>query len=547
LAAAVVALVGIALWASTTQKRSPVGLPNGGAPPPNARWQSARRADPASLTDPQLDELSRQLARQGNTFLSELLRRGAGLSAPSDAAPARSPAQAADALDLAGRLGALGSRNARVRVVLGLVDAGAPDAGSPQIAADALGRAFESVPFAYAAAASEARVTTLLAHALLNAGRYAEALELLPATADPETERLRGRAALGTGDIDAARRVLEHAAGATVTADFAVDSGPYAGEASCAACHPGHARTQLQSAHARTFPRGRDLDALTLPSAPLPDPAAPAVTHSYTRRDANIEALTRLGAASYSARVRFAFGSGRHGVTFVAADPSDRLRELRLSHYAALGWDRTTGHAPAPADAADFLGRPLDWNDLLSCLGCHTTVPLAARDAVAPAGLDRGIGCERCHGPGANHALAAKAKLPDLMIALPSGARASEITRLCGQCHRPPSAAAADPLSASAVRFQAATLPLSACYDPASSRLTCVTCHDPHAATVPSPAHFDRKCLECHATPNGAAAAPPIAKSCPVNAAADCVSCHMPRVPSATAHAVFTDHHIRVH
>ena len=39
----------------------------------------------------------------------------------------------------------------------------------------------------------------------------------------------------------------------------------------------------------------------------------------------------------------------------------------------------------------------------------------------------------------------------------------------------------------------------------------------------------------------------PRAVTCPVNPRVDCLKCHMPKVPSVVPHAMFTDHHIRIH
>jgi ribosomal protein S27E len=142
--------------------------------------------------------------------------------------------------------------------------------------------------------------------------------------------------------------------------------------------------------------------------------------------------------------------------------------------------------------------------------------------------------------------LAVEAKFPSMAIAMPAGARAAEVTRLCGQCHKPRETALANPAAtAAAARFQAATFPLSRCYDPAGTTLTCVTCHDPHRDSQPSTEFYTVKCHACH---NSAESNPQAsARACPVSPDKNCVACHMPKVESTSANTLFTDHHIRVH
>jgi hypothetical protein len=48
------------------------------------------------------------------------------------------------------------------------------------------------------------------------------------------------------------------------------------------------------------------------------------------------------------------------------------------------------------------------------------------------------------------------------------------------------------------IRFQPFRLEESRCWKGASKRLTCVTCHDPHAPLIQNSAHYDHVCLRCH-------------------------------------------------
>src|SRR5207248_90893 len=174
------------------------------------------------------------------------------------------------------------------------------------------------------------------------------------------------------------------------------------------------------------------------PDRPLPDPAKPAVVHTFRRDKHTIRVETRLEERSYRALLVYAFGSGDRGLTPVGRDESGRWYELRMSRYAdGPAWDRTTGHRVTPATPAEWLGLVLGDDELRRCVDCHATAPRAARaDSGAIAG-DGGIGCERCHGPGGNHLRAVAAGLGDPAIARPKRAPGEPIVRLCGQCHSP--------------------------------------------------------------------------------------------------------------
>ena len=52
-----------------------------------------------------------------------------------------------------------------------------------------------------------------------------------------------------------------------------------------------------------------------------------------------------------------------------------------------------------------------------------------------PEALDKGIGCERCHGPGELHLTPIKTKFLDPVIAGPAHAAPSAVNQLCGKCH----------------------------------------------------------------------------------------------------------------
>jgi tetratricopeptide (TPR) repeat protein len=384
----------------------------------------------------------------------------------------------------------------------------------------------------------------LLARALLRAGRSGEAAtrlrNLLVSGPDPEAYWLLSRAALQEGKLADAAEALARSGSYREAHPLEPDPSPYVGSRRCASCHHDVHKEEQDSLHARTFQRAPSPQSIPVPAGPLVDPAAAAVKHAIVPEAKGVRYSTDEQGRTLRALVEYVFGSGHHGLTLVGRDDSGRMRELRLSHYAdGPSWDVTTGHSAVPPRGEDYLGRILSPDDLYSCFVCHTTAPQPAHDGRGPTAADRGIGCERCHGPGANHLKAVATKFSDLSIAQPRVASGAEVIALCGQCHSP-FHRTLSPIDAVAPRFPATTLTWSRCYTESRGTFDCRTCHDPHRDLATSAAHYEAKCRSCHSASNTATV-------CTVDAQKGCVSCHMPKTKIGVPHAVFTDHHIRVH
>jgi len=407
------------------------------------------------------------------------------------------------------------------------------------------------------------------ARALLRAERTVEArVELekvlleVPALEDAEASWLLSRAFLQEGRLDQALAALGQASGFGEERPTAPEPAVYVGATRCAECHAEKYHLQQSSRHARTFHRAADLTELAVPPPGFPDPAAVQVTHTLHQSQEGLEQETRVADRVYRAVVEYAFGSGDRGQTFVGRGEGGELFELRLSAYREgpeCGWDVTTGHPLQPPDARGFLGVPLTMDALVRCLSCHVTDPQAVMGPTSgPLATDRSIGCEKCHGPGGNHLRAVAARFPDLAIARPSLAAGSRVVEVCARCHSPrgETVSADDPTS---IRFQGTTLTWSRCYTESGDQLDCVTCHDPHRDVSTSAAHYESRCLSCHARrpllpgldaearKEGSRTQGTAQTICPVSSEQGCVSCHMPLVQSRFSHSSFTDHFIRVH
>ncbi len=263
---------------------------------------------------------------------------------------------------------------------------------------------------------------------------------------------------------------------------------------------------------------------------------------------------TKVDDRIYKTLIDYAYGTSDRYVTMVGRDGDGGYRAVRRSLFhegKQIGWGRTSGDAGNTNKTEQVRGQPISVRDgVVRCLFCHVTNPREFRDpdkdGPGPEAADSGIGCERCHGPGANHILAAEADLADRAIVNVGPVSAEAVTAQCSVCHIVGDASEMqnrreDPIW---VRSAGATTTFSRCYTESQGGLSCLTCHDPHKDAKHSPAFYEQKCLSCHSVSSSAKAG---ATVCKVNPSRDCLTCHMPKVPMPVLHTSLTDHYIRVH
>lgn len=374
---------------------------------------------------------------------------------------------------------------------------------------------------------------------------------------------------------------------------FPVSSGAAPGfvnDAACALCHRALADSYREKGMARAFRRPR-------PESDIEDLSAPPLLHQPSGQSFQI---TRRGerlvfrrwqtdAAGapvnvFEAPVDWILGSGDHARTYLYQTPAGEIFQLPLAWYSQT---RSWGMAPG-FDRADHDG--VLRRVRRECVFCHTSYPEvpAGADAygapqVFPAHLPEGIGCQRCHGPGADHVWLAMGGIgvrEEIRASIFSpGKQAGRRDEVCMSCHLQPSVALpglrrfgrgdfsfrpGEPLAdylvqvdvdedgrLPAERFEINHHPYrlrqSLCFVASGGALSCLTCHDPHRR-VPAEeraAHFRAACQTCHRP--DACGRPHTALN-PTQAAdaGDCVSCHMPkRRTQDVVHAVMTDHLIR--
>jgi len=411
------------------------------------------------------------------------------------------------------------------------------------------------------------RVSRLFARNLLRTGSAAEVAGALQrkgagiSEGDDETSWLMARAELQQGQARPDSELQKKASEYRQNHPLEIEPAPFAGEAQCTKCHEEIARSYSASRHASSFRHGPSLKQLPFPDRPQADPDDPEVSHHFETKQDRVEIVTRKGDQELlRVLAEYAFGTPERYVTMVGRDGSGQYRAARLSHYSGTdgsGWDRTSGDADHDDKAKDVLGQTVHVRDgVVRCLACHVTSPRDFRkDATerTAAFMDRGLGCESCHGPGSNHLIAAKAEMPDLAIRSLIGIDGHGMNKVCVDCHTvgDPNEIRATPDDPKWVRSAGVTFPLSRCFTQSQGKLSCITCHDPHSSEKIAPAAFDSKCIQCHSRPSleplkNASTEFRAETVCGTGATKDCLNCHMPKVPVPVLHESLTDHYIRV-
>ncbi|HEX6083926.1 MAG TPA: hypothetical protein VF266_05345 [Thermoanaerobaculia bacterium] len=340
----------------------------------------------------------------------------------------------------------------------------------------------------------------------------------------------------------------------------------YADDAACAGCHADRAKTYRQVGMARSFYRPRA-------GVFIEDFDAPPYFHERSRQYFEMRrrgdglvfrrwqvAVDGTPTHLFEQKVDWILGSGNHARTYLYATPGGELYQLPVSWYTATReWRMAPGYDRADHDGVVRRVRH-------ECMFCHNAYAAVAEDKASywrsqtfPASLPEGIGCQRCHGPGAKHV---QTKTRDSIV---NPARLGTKLRndVCYQCHLQPTVIISGMRKFGrdihsfrpgqsldeyahridideedlprAERFEINHHPYrleqSKCFTESEGRLSCLTCHDPHRK-VTDAAHYRKACMSCHQAPH--------------RATEDCTSCHMPkRRPQDVVHTVMTDHFIR--
>ncbi len=301
-------------------------------------------------------------------------------------------------------------------------------------------------------------------------------------------------------------------------------------ELKCSVCHTTEARSQQHSAmaHAIAEPGSNPV----FRTHPLLQVQKGRFTYRIETKGTETSYSVTDGTSTLSVPVHWSFGVDNQTFLF---EYEGHWYEGLVSYFSAInGLDTTLGdEALHPATLAEALGRPVSENEREQCFGCHSS-KLSKTVEIRP-----GVTCDHCHVDALQHQAAilkgSLANLPPKLGAMTAFGTA----QFCGQCHRTwETVMRMPPVGVRDVRFQPFRLANSKCFNGGDARIACTACHDPHSASLPSPATVTQKCVACHNTSAQA-------KVCPVSKT-DCASCHMPKFELPGGHKQFTDHDIRV-
>jgi hypothetical protein len=324
----------------------------------------------------------------------------------------------------------------------------------------------------------------------------------------------------------------------------------YVGSEACAKCHASIAATQQKSAMAHAASRAsqsgslRGHDHLAYQIGPY--------TYQLTTQDDQSVLTVSHDTSSVSEILIWALGVGHMGQTYLY-NQKGNFYESHVSFFSApQALDITPGHPRSePKSLDEAAGRQLLSAETQRCFACHTTAS-STKDRFDSDTSVPGVGCEACHGPGANHVAIARSGMREVAAgSIFNPARLSPVDSVdfCGACHRTWQDVVGNGLTAIGefnVRFAPYRLGNSRCWKTQDVRLTCASCHDPHENLVQDPAWYDQKCHQCHATKAATKRShDPRPAACPVSTN-NCVTCHMPKIEPPHLHSAFTDHWIRI-
>lgn len=292
--------------------------------------------------------------------------------------------------------------------------------------------------------------------------------------------------------------------------------------------------------------------------------------------------------------VNYIIGSGQHTNSHIQS-VNGYLNQMPMTFYTQKKqWDLPPGFEDG--HNSRFM-RKIG----LECMSCHNSYPdfvLGSENKYNT--VEKGIGCERCHGPGSIHVAERSkgtkidtSKYIDYSIVNPAKLSIDRQFDICQRCHLQgntilkegksfydfkPGMKLSDYMTVFLPKYKNADdefimashadrLKQSACFikslesaknskslKPYKDALTCVTCHNPHVSVRETNKEvFNDACRQCHSEQRAEggmqlATLKPSNKYCfvPTEKTANCVSCHMPRsgsidIPHVTVH----DHYIR--
>ena len=353
----------------------------------------------------------------------------------------------------------------------------------------------------------------------------------------------------------------------------------YVADSACRTCHAGMFDSYQRVGMARSFMRPKDADIERFGEVYYHEPSQRyyridrvgdgLVFHRW-QLDANGQPVNQ-----FEQPIDWVLGSGNRARSYLFQTEWGELYQLPLGWYTEIdGWGMSPGF-----EGKHHLG--LMRRVQRQCMFCHNAYPdvPAGSDSLPephlfPSELPLGTGCQRCHGPGADHIRTALSgsTLDQIHAAIVNPAKLPPIERdsVCFQCHLLPAVSMVgsrrfgtdvyafrpgqdlsdymvhvDPTDAEIskqdrfeINHHGYRFWQSECYQQSAGELACFSCHDPHVK--PESMAFRQQvtavCTGCHEPQTTAHAE---------QSDQTCVDCHMPtRRTQDVILTTMTDHRI---
>ena len=366
----------------------------------------------------------------------------------------------------------------------------------------------------------------------------------------------------------------------------------YADDSLCAGCHREIAETYQHVGMSRSFSKARASNAIeNLDAPPYFHEKSKQYFEMRKRGDGLVFRRWQLSAEGkqihvFEQIVDWILGSGHTSRTYLYATPGGELYQLPIAWYSQTKqWRMAPGYDRADHDGVTRRVRH-------ECMFCHNAYPNVAKSRESywraqtfPRELPEGLGCQRCHGPGAKHAaIALTGDMEKTRKSIVNPARLDPPRRMdvCYECHMQPAVElfgirrfgrdvysfrpgeslsdytlhidVTEPDLPRAERFEINHHPYrleqSPCFKQSGGKLSCLTCHNPHRK-VPAEqraAHYRAACMSCHEKAHHPSPLAPLPaeRGEGEGVRGDCIACHMPRRRTQdVVHVVMTDHFIR--